>query len=147
MSLLRRALLSAPFLATPALAPAWAQTEIRAHPDTVVTASPPPLTSENNEEARLRLWLSPGNNTVVPASEFRDRPGVLSMRDMFEFTPGVFAQPKWGEDSRLSIRGSGIARNFHLRGVRVFQDGIPINQADGSGDLQELDLTSFMRAE
>ncbi|MBS7789535.1 TonB-dependent receptor [Roseococcus sp. SDR] len=143
MSLLRRALLSAPLIASPA----FAQTEIRAHPDTVVTATPPPLTSESNNEARLRLWLSPGNNTVVPASEFQDRPGVLSLRDMFEFTPGVFAQPKWGEDSRLSIRGSGIARNFHLRGVRVFQDGIPINQADGSGDLQELDPTSFLRAE
>lgn len=147
MPMLRRALLSVPVLAF--ATPLLAQTEapIRIEPGMVVTAPPPPLTSESNEQARIRLWLSPGNNTVVPASEFRDRPGVLSLRDMFEFTPGVFAQPKWGEDSRLSIRGSGLARNFHLRGVRIFQDGIPINQADGSGDLQELDPLTFERAE
>lgn len=143
MSLLRRALLSAPFLATPA----FAQTEIRTTPDTVVTAPQPSLTVNSNAQAQVRLWSSPGANTMVPASEFLDRPGTVTVRDIFEFTPGIFAQPKWGEDSRLSIRGSGLARNFHLRGVRIFQDGIPMNQADGSGDLQELDPSSFMRAE
>lgn len=143
MSLLRRALLSAPLLATPA----FAQPETRTAPDTVVTAPSPGLTVQDNAAAQVRLWSSPGANTLVPASEFLDRPGTVTVRDVFEFTLGVFAQPKWGEDSRLSIRGSGLARNFHLRGVRVFQDGIPINQADGSGDLQELDPTSFLRAE
>jgi iron complex outermembrane receptor protein len=53
------------------------------------------------------------------------------------------AQPKWGDDTRLSIRGSGLSRNFHLRGVQLYMDGIPINTADGYGDFQEIDPTAY----
>lgn len=127
-----------------AASPALAQIEL---PPLTVTAPRATLTAPTDAEARERLQLSPGANTVVPASEFLDRPGTTTLRDMLEWTPGVFAQPKWGEDSRLSIRGSGLARNFHLRGVRLLQDGIPINQADGSADFQELDPLTFRRVE
>ena len=58
--------------------------------------------------------------------------------------PGVFAQPKWGDDTRLSIRGSSLSRNFHLRGVQLYMDGIPINTADGYGDFQEIDPTAYI---
>jgi iron complex outermembrane receptor protein len=34
-----------------------------------------------------------------------------------------------------------------LRGVRLYQDGLSVNQADGSGDFQELDPLSFQRVE
>ncbi|WP_421990172.1 TonB-dependent receptor family protein [Roseococcus sp.] len=143
MSKLRRAALCAPLFAF--AAPAFGQTTVL--PEMQVTAPTPSLTVPTNAEAQVRLWSSPGANTVVPASDFLDRPGTLGIRDMLEYTPGVFAQPKWGEDSRLSIRGSGIARNFHMRGVLTMQDGIPISQADGSGDLQELDPLTFQRVE
>jgi iron complex outermembrane recepter protein len=32
-----------------------------------------------------------------------------------------------------------LSRNFHLRGVQLYMDGIPINTADGYGDFQEID--------
>ncbi len=73
---------------------------------------------------------------MVPAASYRDQAGATTCDDALALTLGVFAPPKWGQDTRLSIRGSGLARNFHLRGVRLLQDGIPINQADGSGDFQ-----------
>ncbi len=66
---------------------------------------------------------------------------------MLDYVPGVFVQPKWGEDSRLSIRGSGLSRNFHLRGVQLYMDGIPINTADGYGDFQEIDPTAYRYVE
>jgi iron complex outermembrane receptor protein len=140
MSLLRRAVLAPCLLALPALA----QTEIA--PVTVV-GERERLATESNEAARLRLWSSPGANTVVEARDFQERAGATSVRDMLEFTPGVFSAPKFGEDARLSIRGSGLARNFHLRGIRVSQDGIPLNQADGSGDIQEIDPLAYQRVE
>ncbi len=59
----------------------------------------------------------------------------------------MWAQPKWGDDTRLSIRGSGLSRNFHLRGVQLFMDGIPINTADGYGDFQEIDPTAYRYVE
>ena len=118
-------------------------------PPTIVTAAPiaGSLTRPSDEEAAEEARRNPGNVTIVPASDFRDRAGATTIRDMLLYTPGVFAEPKWGEDSRLSIRGSGVARNFHLRGVRLFQDGLSINQADGSGDFQELDPLTFQRVE
>jgi len=118
-------------------------------PPLVVTASPvaPALTVPDNAGRAAELRLVPGAVTLVPSQEMRDRPGVTTLRDALEYVPGVFAQPKWGEDLRLSIRGSGLARNFHLRGVRLYQDGIPVNQADGSGDFQELDPLTFQRIE
>ena len=135
-------------LAQPALAQAPAAEGVTL-PPMVVTAPPGAgsPTRPSDEDAAAEARRSPGNVTIVPATDFRDRAGVTTIRDMLAYTPGVFAEPKWGEDSRLSIRGSGIARNFHLRGVRLYQDGVPINQADGSGDFQELDPLTFQRVE
>lgn len=118
-------------------------------PPTIVTAAPMAgsLTRPSDEQAAEEARRNPGNVTIVPASDFRERAGATSIRDMLLYTPGVFAEPKWGEDSRLSIRGSSIARNFHLRGVRLYQDGLSVNQADGSGDFQELDPLTFQRVE
>jgi iron complex outermembrane recepter protein len=134
--------------AAPAAAPAQPAPEATLPPITV-TAAPvqPRLTVPDNETRAEEFRRVPGNVTVVPATEFRDRPAVTTLRQALEYTPGVFAEPKWGEDSRLSIRGSGLARNFHLRGVRLYQDGVPINQADGSGDFQELDPLAAYRFE
>ena len=144
MSKFRRALLAAPcLLAIPALA----QESIPTTPPVTVIGERERLTTESNDAARTRLWSSPGANTVVEARDFQERPGATSVRDMLEYAPGVFAAPKWGEDARLSIRGSGLARNFHLRGVAVYQDGIPVNQADGSGDIMEMDPLAYQRVE
>lgn len=117
-------------------------------PPTIVTAEAPRAATVPDNEARAEeLRLVPGGVTLVPATEFRDRAGVRTLREALEYAPGVFAEQKWGEDLRLSIRGSGLARNFHLRGVRLFQDGMPLNQADGSGDPQEVDPLAAYRIE
>lgn len=62
------------------------------------------------------------------------------MADTFALSPGVVAQPRFGSDeARLSIRGSGMQRTFHGRGIRVLQDGVPLNLADGGFDMQAVD--------
>ncbi len=106
-----------------------------------------PATVPDNAAREEQLRELPGNVTLVPADQFRDRPAVTTLQQALEYVPGVFAAAKWGEDSRLSIRGSGLARNFHLRGVRLYWDGVPTNQADGSGDFQELDPLTAYRIE
>ncbi|MFN5718892.1 MAG: TonB-dependent receptor plug domain-containing protein, partial [Bradyrhizobium sp.] len=52
-----------------------------------------------------------------------------------------------GDETRLSIRGSGLSRNFHLRGIQLYMDGIPINTSDGYGDFQEVDPTAYKYVE
>jgi iron complex outermembrane receptor protein len=128
-------------LTVPAL-PAIAQVE------TVVITAPRAvtLTVPTIDEARNALEETPGGVGIVAAEDYRDGSGV-TIRDMLGFEPGVFAQPKFGEDSRLSIRGSGLSRNFHLRGVRLLQDGVTLNHTDGSGDFQEVDPLAFSYVE
>lgn len=101
------------------------------------------LTVPTTAEIQAELARAPGAVAVVPGSTYRQSTAAATLKEALEYVPGVFVQPKWGEDSRLSIRGSGLSRNFHLRGVQLFQDGIPRNTADGYGDFQEIDPSAY----
>ncbi|MBA4130771.1 MAG: TonB-dependent receptor [Hyphomicrobium sp.] len=95
-------------------------------------------------EARAEINRTPGGVDVVPAEEYKENTPAITLKDALDYVPGVFVQPKWGEDSRLSIRGSGLSRNFHGRGVTLLMDGvIPITTADGASDFQEIDPTAY----
>jgi iron complex outermembrane recepter protein len=98
--------------------------------------------SQSSEQRKESLRQIPGGVTGIDRTAFE---GLRSTtpKDVFEFTPGIFVQTRYGEESRLSIRGSGLSRTVHLRGIRFYQDGIPLNFADGGGDFQELDPASF----
>ncbi|MFB0874382.1 MULTISPECIES: TonB-dependent receptor family protein [unclassified Sphingobium] len=98
------------------------------------------------EEAIARVQRTPGGAGVVAADAFEDRLAV-SLRDALAFSPGVYTQPRFGQEVRLSIRGSGLSRGFHMRGLTLLQDGIPINLADDNGDFQELDPQVFQHIE
>ncbi|MET4204890.1 TonB-dependent receptor [Bradyrhizobium sp. LA6.12] len=99
------------------------------------------------QQALKELNNTPGGVALVPAEAYRNSTVSNTIKDILDYVPGVFAQPKWGDDTRLSIRGSGISRNFHLRGVQLYMDGIPINTADGYGDFQEIDPTAYKYVE
>lgn len=110
---------------------------------------PPPPTSSDAvvvTAQRLPVAPPPGGSDVVAAEEYRDRLAV-SLRDALLFSPGVHVQPRYGQEVRISIRGSGIGRGAHLRGVSLYQDGVPINLADGAGDFLELDPQLLERIE
>ncbi|MGD9537958.1 MAG: TonB-dependent receptor family protein [Alphaproteobacteria bacterium] len=104
------------------------------------------LTNPAPAQAAEALRRTPGGVAVVEPDQFAS-PAPKTLKDVLDFTPGVLAQARWGEDSRLSIRGSGIARNFHLRGVQLLQDGVPYNMVDGQGDFQQLDPLAYQYAE
>ncbi len=118
--------------------PAMAQPTQQLPPITV-TAPPGSLTVPSVTDAREEIQRTPGGVEIVPAEQYRDGKAT-TLKDVLDYVPGVFIQPKYGqEDARLSIRGSGLSRNFHLRGIRLLLDGVPVNQADGSGDFHEID--------
>ena len=99
------------------------------------------------QQALAVINQTPGGVALVPAEAYRNSTVSNTIKDILDYVPGVFAQPKWGDDTRLSIRGSGLSRNFHLRGVQLYLDGIPINTADGYGDFQEIDPTAYKYVE
>ena len=124
-----------------------------------VVAAPATTTSESNVDpsasltvlstgqAQAELARTPGSVVVVPDSAYKASTPATTIKDVLDYVPGVFVQPKWGEDSRLSIRGSGLSRNFHLRSIQLYQNGIPLNTADGYGDLQEIDPSAYRYVE
>lgn len=106
-------------------------------------AVPPSLAVQTAEQALREIQQTPGGVAVVPADAYKNNSVASTIKDILDYVPGVFAQPKFGDDTRLSIRGSGLSRNFHLRGVQLYMDGIPINTSDGYGDFQEIDPTAY----
>jgi iron complex outermembrane recepter protein len=102
------------------------------------------LSVPNTAEARVEIDRTPGGVELVPDSAYKPSTPAATLKDALDYVPGVFVQPKWGDDSRLSIRGSGLSRNFHGRGVQLMMDGIiPISTADGASDFQEIDPTAY----
>ncbi|RKJ98907.1 TonB-dependent receptor family protein [Alicycliphilus denitrificans] len=80
---------------------------------------------------RERLERVPGGtNLALPQQESR----LATLRDALDYQPGIVIQDFFGatDQPRLSIRGSGIQSNPLNRGVLLLQDGMPLNEADGS---------------
>jgi iron complex outermembrane receptor protein len=104
----------------------------------IVTASPDPDDPPVVARTRERLSRTPGAVAVV-ASETYDTRLVMGLPDLLNQVPGVLAQKRYGEESRLSIRGSGLDQSYHQRGVLIAQDGVPFADADGFSDFQKVD--------
>ncbi|MGE8517030.1 MAG: TonB-dependent receptor family protein [Alcaligenes nematophilus] len=94
--------------------------------------------AERIQDAREELARRAGATSVVDAKNFRDG-RAATVVDVLAYAPGILAQTRHGQESRLSIRGSGIQRGFLMRGVQLYQDGIPINHTDGTADFQSID--------
>jgi iron complex outermembrane recepter protein len=132
--------------------PAWAQTG----PSTPPTMPPvrvegeriPDERTAELERAKEELERTPGGVGFVgqPAIE---ETRAANLKDAIEWVPGVMVRPRFGaaDESQLSIRGSGLRNNFHLRGVNVLIDGFPYGNADGFSDFEALELLTTKRIE
>ena len=94
------------------------------------------------DQAEVTAKKTAGGTDIVSHQDYADKT-VVSLRDTLAFSPGVYTQPRFGQEIRISIRGSGLSRGFHMRGLTLLQDGIPINLADDNGDFQELEPIFF----
>lgn len=122
-------------------APAFAQSEpapVTTVESVIVTARPDPEDPPVVAEARQRLSRTPGAVSIVAAETYEDRTSE-GLYDILRDAPGVFAQKRFGEEARLSIRGSGLSQAYHQRGVLFAQDGVPFADADGFSDFQKID--------
>lgn len=95
-------------------------------------------------EATAEIERTPGAVEIVPAEAYAKTTPAVTMKDALDYVPGVWVQPKFGEDSKFSIRGSALSRNYHTRSVQFYMDGIPISTADGySNSFAEIDPTAY----
>jgi iron complex outermembrane receptor protein len=98
-------------------------------------------TREELGETRAQLRLVPGGVSLVEPEQIRAT-RQANFHDVLRLTPGVFVQPRFGaaDESQLSIRGSGLRNNFHLRGVNLLVNGMAYRNADGFTDFESLEL-------
>jgi len=109
-------------------------------PTVVVTADAPQSAFSVQPAAALdELRKAPGGVAVVAADDYLNG-RTASMEDTLRLAPGVFIASRFGSDeARVSIRGSGLQRTFHARGIQLLQDGVPLNLADGAFDMQAVE--------
>ncbi|MBF6023531.1 TonB-dependent receptor family protein [Lysobacter niastensis] len=100
---------------------------------------PPLATVESLRQAQQRLDERAGATGLVDGESYRDG-RASTLTDALGHATGVFVQSRFGaEEARLSIRGSGLQRTFHGRGIVLLQDGSPLNLADGAFDFQAVE--------
>ena len=108
-------------------------------PTVVKSDDQPALTQPSLEQDQRELGKIPGGTETIAAERFLTG-RASTFAETFFLSPGVVAQPRFGSDeARISIRGSGLQRTFHGRGIRIMQDGVPLNLADGGFDMQAVD--------
>lgn len=92
-------------------------------------------------EVRERMAQVPGSVHLVSPEEIRAT-RQANLGDVLRFVPGVYAAARTGaaDETQLSIRGSGLRNNFHLRGVNLLVNGMPYRNADGFTDFESLEL-------
>ena len=85
----------------------------------------------------------------VPAAELRRDSLGINLADDIGFVPGLLARNRnnYAQDQQISIRGIGANSTFGVRGVRIYQDGIPQTGPDGQGQVSQFNLDSAQRIE
>ena len=117
-----------------------AQTTITIPIETVLVIGKSESSTQNSiDAAKDYVKTIPGGASIVDLKQVREgRQSTWS--DSLGLAPGVFIQDRFGsEEARISIRGSALSRTYHSFGIKVLQDGIPINYADGFFDMQTVD--------
>ncbi len=95
--------------------------------DKAAESLPPSIAAE-----RKRLERTPGGvNLALPQLEIGKR---YTLRDALDYQPGIVLQDFFGgaDQPVLNIRGSGIQSQPLSRGVMLLENGLPLNEADGS---------------
>lgn len=112
----------------PLVAPAEEIVELE--PMRISERRPAPLSPSAQAERERLARVPGGSNLAEPQQETR----LATLRDALDYQPGLVIQDFFGgaDQPRLNIRGSGIQSNPVNRGVLLLQDGLPLNEADGS---------------
>lgn len=129
-----------------ASAPATPDAAVTLPAATVTAKAPGSLTAPNVQQQQQALDQTAGSVGFVDAASYSDT-YASNLRDVLKDAPGVYVQERYGQELRLSIRGSGVARGYHARGLDLLQDGVPTNFADGSGDYYQIDPLGLSAAE
>jgi iron complex outermembrane receptor protein len=91
----------------------------------------------------------PAAISTVSGGQLRNDALGVNLADDIATVPGLLARNRnnYAQDQQVSIRGFGANSTFGIRGVRVYQDGIPATGPDGQGQVSQFNLDSAARVE
>jgi iron complex outermembrane receptor protein len=96
-----------------------------------------------------RAFDVPASVDIIDGSVIRDGQPAVNLSESLARIPGVFAanRQNYAQDLQISSRGFGARAAFGVRGVRLYQDGIPVTMPDGQGQTGSFSLLSAERIE
>ncbi|HVO89794.1 MAG TPA: TonB-dependent receptor [Casimicrobiaceae bacterium] len=111
-----------------------------------VTLNPLTVTATRNA---ARVFDVPASVDVIDASALHEGQPQVNLSETLVRVPGVFAanRQNYAQDLQISSRGFGARAQFGVRGVRLYQDGIPVTMPDGQGQTGSFSLFSAQRIE
>ncbi|MHB8816164.1 MAG: TonB-dependent receptor family protein [Steroidobacteraceae bacterium] len=114
-------------------------------------AETPPLADIVITATRVAVpaYNVPASISDVPAAALQNDALGINLSDDIGFVPGLLAfdRHNYAQDQQVSIRGIGSNSTFGIRGVRIYQDGIPQTGPDGQGQISQFNLDSAQRVE
>ena len=115
------------------------------------TDSSPPLREVVITATRVEAdpFNIPAAISSLSADQLRNDALGVNLADDVASVPGLLARNRnnYAQDQQVSIRGIGANSAFGIRGVRVYQDGIPATGPDGQGQVSQFNLDSASRVE
>ncbi len=92
---------------------------------------------------------APAAISSVSGDQLRNDALGVNLADDVAAVPGLLARNRnnYAQDQQISIRGIGANSAFGIRGVRIYQDGIPATGPDGQGQVSQFNLDSAQRVE
>jgi iron complex outermembrane receptor protein len=114
-------------------------------------AQTPPLADIVVTATRVAVpaYNVPASISDVPAAALQNDALGINLSDDIGFVPGLLAfdRHNYAQDQQVSIRGIGSNSAFGIRGVRIYQDGMPQTGPDGQGQISQFNLDSAQRVE
>jgi iron complex outermembrane receptor protein len=124
------------------------QTQAQTAPQPV-QADAPPVTVVTANRVPQFLGDVPASVDVVPAWQVREAGPLINLSEALARVPGlgVLNRQNYAQDLQISSRGFGSRSTFGVRGVRLYEDGIPLTMPDGQGQTSSFDLDGAQRIE
>src|SRR6478609_10072969 len=112
----------------------------------VVVIDPITVTATRHAE---RAFDVPASVDTIDGATLHNGQPQVNLSETLPRIPGVFAanRQNYAQDLQISSRGFGARATFGVRGVRLYQDGIPVTMPDGQGQTGSFSLLSADRVE
>jgi iron complex outermembrane receptor protein len=96
-----------------------------------------------------RAFDVPASVDTIDADTIQNGQPMVNLSESLSRIPGVFVanRQNYAQDLQISSRGFGARATFGERGVRIYQDGIPVTMPDGQAQTGSFSLLSASRIE